>query len=292
MPVRGPERNQVKTHAKAALDTTSDAALKAALESWLQDGDDGDKTRAVSDALIAALNQTADSSADVRFLRDNADQLVKKTMWMYGGDGWAYDIGYGGLDHVLASGADVNILVVDTELYANTGGQASKATPSGAVAQFAAAGKKTPKKDLGAIAMTYGNVYVAQVAMGANEQHLITALKEAEAHHGPSLIIAYAPCINHGISKGMGQVQLEEKLASECGYWPLWRYVPELKAEGKNPFILTSKEPNGKLLDFMMGETRFASLTRTFPETAKVLFEEAQEFCAARYAKYKELAER
>ena len=210
---------------------------------------------------------------------------------MYGGDGWAYDIGFGGLDHVLASGADVNILVVDTEVYSNTGGQASKATQLGAVAQFANAGKKTGKKDLGAIAMTYGNVYVAQVAMGANEQHLITALKEAEAHHGPSLIIAYAPCINHGISKGMGQVQLEEKQASECGYWPLWRYVPELKDEGKNPFILTSKEPNGQLLDFMMGETRFASLTRTFPETAKELFEAAQEFCADRYARYKKLAE-
>ena len=210
---------------------------------------------------------------------------------MYGGDGWAYDIGFGGLDHVLASGADVNVLVVDTEVYSNTGGQASKATQLGAVAQFANGGKRTGKKDLGAIAMTYGNVYVAQVAMGANEQHLITALKEAEAHHGPSIIIAYAPCINHGISKGMSQAQLEEKEASECGYWPLWRYVPELKAEGKNPFILTSKEPNGKLLDFMMGETRFAALTRTFPETAKVLFAEAQEFCDARYARYKHLAE-
>ena len=176
-------------------------------------------------------------------------------------------------------------------MYSNTGGQASKSTPLGSVAKFAAAGKRTGKKDLGAIAMTYGNVYVAQVAMGANEQHLITALKEAEAHHGPSILIAYAPCINHGISKGMSQAQLEEKLASECGYWPLWRYVPELKAEGKNPFILTSKEPNGQLLDFMMGETRFASLTRTFPETAKVLFAEAEEFCAQRYAKYKHLAE-
>ncbi len=177
-------------------------------------------------------------------------------------------------------------------MYSNTGGQASKATQLGAVAQFANGGKKTGKKDLGAIAMTYGNVYVAQAAMGANEQHLITALKEAEAHHDSSLIIAYAPCINHGISKGMGQAQLEEKQASECGYWPLWRYVPELKANGKNPFILTSKESNGKLLDFMMGETRFAALTRTFPETAKVLFAEAQEFCAKRYANYKKLAER
>ena len=285
-------RRQMADHAKAVAAATSDAALKSAIEAWLAEGDIGDKTRALSEAVAAALDATTETSDDITFMKDNKDVLPKKSVWMYGGDGWAYDIGFGGLDHVLASGADVNILVVDTEVYSNTGGQASKATQLGAVAQFANAGKKTGKKDLGAIAMTYGNVYVAQVAMGANEQHLITALKEAEAHHGPSLIIAYAPCINHGISKGMGQVQLEEKLASECGYWPLWRYVPELKAEGKNPFILTSKEPNGKLLDFMMGETRFASLTRTFPETAKVLFEEAQEFCAARYAKYKELAER
>ena len=284
-------RRQMAAHAQAVVAATSDAALKSAIQAWLAEGDIGDKTRALSEAVVAALDATNETSDDITFLKDNRDALPKKSIWMYGGDGWAYDIGFGGLDHVLASGADVNILVVDTEVYSNTGGQASKATQLGAVAQFANAGKKTGKKDLGAIAMTYGNVYVAQVAMGANEQHLITALKEAEAHHGPSLIIAYAPCINHGISKGMGQVQLEEKEASECGYWPLWRYVPELKAEGKNPFILTSKEPNGKLLDFMMGETRFASLTRTFPETAKVLFEEAQEFCAARYAKYKKLAE-
>ena len=272
------QRNQVKTHAKAAL------------ESWLQDGDDGDKTRAVSDALIAALNQTADSSADVRFLRDNADQLVKKTMWMYGGDGWAYDIGYGGLDHVLASGIDVNILVVDNELYANTGGQASKATPIGAVAQFAASGKKTPKKDLGMIAMNYGHVYVAQVSMGANPAHVVKALKEAEAHKGPSLVIAYAPCINHGIAKSMKVSQAEQKLAVECGYWPLFRYSPELAAEGKNPFQLDSKAPNGKLREFMMGEVRFSGLTRTFPQIAEQLFAEAEEQCAARYAQYEKLA--
>ena len=284
------QRNQVKTHAKAALDTTSDAALKAALESWLQDGDDGDKTRAVSDALIAALNQTADSGADVRFLRDNADQLVKKTMWMYGGDGWAYDIGYGGLDHVLASGIDVNILVVDNELYANTGGQASKATPIGAVAQFAASGKKTPKKDLGMIAMNYGHVYVAQVSMGANPAHVVKALKEAEAHKGPSLVIAYAPCINHGIAKSMKVSQAEQKLAVECGYWPLFRYSPELAAEGKNPFQLDSKAPNGKLREFMMGEVRFSGLTRTFPQIAEQLFAEAEEQCAARYAQYEKLS--
>ena len=267
----------------------ADGIAQEACEAYLENGNNAAQSRAVSDALLAAIEN--DSSDNAVFIRNNKEFLTKKSVWAFGGDGWAYDIGYGGLDHVLASGKDINVLVLDTEVYSNTGGQASKATQLGAVAQFANGGKRTGKKDLGAIAMTYGNVYVAQVAMGANEQHLITALKEAEAHHGPSILIAYAPCINHGISKGMSQAQLEEKLASECGYWPLWRYVPELKAEGKNPFILTSKEPNGQLLDFMMGETRFASLTRTFPETAKVLFAEAEEFCAQRYAKYKHLAE-
>ncbi len=210
---------------------------------------------------------------------------------MYGGDGWAYDIGYGGLDHVLASGIDVNILVVDTEVYSNTGGQASKATAIGATAQFANAGKETAKKDLGRIAMAYDNVYVAKVAMGANPAQLVTALKEAEAHKGPSLIIAYAPCINHGISNGMGKAQLEEKLAVECGYWPLFRYIPENIDEGKNPFILDSREPNGKLREFMMGEVRFSALTRTFPERAEVLFKAAEEQCAKRYATYKAMAD-
>lgn len=274
-----------------ALLPAAEGDVKTAMEEWLAKKDLGEGTRDRADKLDAALTAAVSAHPEYKELLDLKDHFVKKSQWIFGGDGWAYDIGFGGLDHVLASGADVNVLVVDTEVYSNTGGQASKATQLGAVAQFANGGKRTGKKDLGAIAMTYGNVYVAQVAMGANEQHLITALKEAEAHHGPSILIAYAPCINHGISKGMSQAQLEEKLASECGYWPLWRYVPELKAEGKNPFILTSKEPNGQLLDFMMGETRFASLTRTFPETAKVLFAEAEEFCAQRYAKYKKLAE-
>ena len=283
-------RRQAKAHAEAALETVKDEALKAALEAWLARGDDPAETRAVSDALKAALQNTAEDNADVAFLKDRTDALVKKSMWMYGGDGWAYDIGYGGLDHVLASGIDVNIVVVDTEVYSNTGGQSSKATPIGAVAQFANAGKATAKKDLGRIAMTYGNVYVAQVAMGANAMQLITALKEAEAHKGPSLIIAYAPCINHGLVNGMGKVQNEQKLAVECGYWPLWRYIPENAEAGKNPFVLDSKEPNGKLREFMMGEVRFSSLTRTFPERAEVLFAEAEEFTANRYAQYKTLA--
>ena len=285
------QRTQVKTHAAAAAENTQDAALKTALEAWLKDGDNGDLTRKLSDDVIAALQATQDSSADVAFLRSNADQLVKKTMWMYGGDGWAYDIGYGGLDHVLASGIDVNILVVDNELYANTGGQASKATPIGAVAQFAASGKDKPKKDLAKIAMSYGYVYVAKVAMGANPAHVVKALKEAEAHKGPSLVIAYAPCINHGISAGMSVTQAEQKAAVDCGYWPLFRYSPERAQEGQNPFQLDSKEPNGKLREFMMGEVRFSGLTRTFPENAEKLFALAEEQCAARYAEYKKMAE-
>ena len=284
-------RRQARTHAEAALAATGDETLKAALAAWLEKGDDPETTREVSDALKAALAATGDTSSDVKFLQDRTDALVKKSMWMYGGDGWAYDIGYGGLDHVLASGIDVNIVVVDTEVYSNTGGQSSKATPIGAVAQFANAGKATAKKDLGRIAMAYDNVYVAQVAMGANPTQLITALKEAEKHHGPSLIIAYAPCINHGLVNGMGKVQNEQKMAVDCGYWPLWRYIPENREAGKNPFVLDSKEPNGKLREFMMGEIRFSSLTRTFPERAEVLFQEAEEFTAHRYEQYKALAE-
>ena len=283
-------RRQAKAHAEAALASTGDEALKAALAAWLEKGDDPETTREVSEALKAALAETSCGSTDVQFLKDRTDALVKKSMWMYGGDGWAYDIGYGGLDHVLASGIDVNIVVVDTEVYSNTGGQASKATPIGAVAQFANAGKATAKKDLGRIAMAYGNVYVAQVAMGGNPAQLITALKEAEKHKGPSLIIAYAPCINHGLVNGMGKVQNEQKMAVDCGYWPLWRYIPENVEQGKNPFVLDSKEPNGKLREFMMGEVRFAALTRTFPERAEVLFAEAEDFTAKRYEQYKVLA--
>ena len=212
-------------------------------------------------------------------------------MWMYGGDGWAYDIGYGGLDHVLASGRDVNVLVVDTEVYSNTGGQSSKATPIGAVAQFAAGGKPTVKKDLGMLAMSYGYIYVAQVALGADPNQLIKALKEAEAYKGPSLIIAYAPCINHGISKGMANAQLEAKLAVQAGYWHLYRFNPDLKKEGKNPFILDSKEPTLDFNEFLMGEVRYASLVRTFPETAEVLLKEAAENAKEKYESYKKLAE-
>ena len=220
---------------------------------------------------------------------DRSDYLTKKSIWVFGGDGWAYDIGYGGLDHVIAANHDVNILVLDTELYSNTGGQASKSTPLGSTAKFAASGKPTKKKDLGQMAMTYGYVYVASVAMGANKNQLMKALIEAESYDGPSLIIAYAPCINHGIN--MGLTQEEEKKAVEVGYWPLYRYNPTLKEEGKNPFILDSKEPAEGFQDFLMSEVRYSSLTRTFPENAKLLFKKAEQEMKDRYAAYKRMAE-
>ena len=283
-------RDQAKMHAQAIVDSTADEKLKAALEAWLREGDDDEKTVALSDSVRQALAATEETGADIEYLRQREDTLTKKSIWMFGGDGWAYDIGYGGLDHVLASGRDLNVLVVDNELYANTGGQASKATPIGASVQFAAAGKTTPKKDLGLILSTYGYIYVAQVCMGANPEHVIKCLKEAAAHKGPSIVIAYAPCINHGLSKGMAKVMDEGKEAVECGFWPLYRYNPDAENEGKNPFSLDSAAPNGKLRDYMMGETRFASLTRTFPEIAERLFAEAEDFTARRYDKYRKLA--
>ncbi len=283
-------RDQVKMHAKAAVEATADEALKAALSAWLEDGDDMDRTVALADDVRRALAGNAEDSDDLRFIRERQDALTRKAVWMVGGDGWAYDIGYGGLDHVLATGRDLNVLVMDNELYANTGGQASKATPIGASVQFAAAGKATAKKDLGLILSNYGYVYVAQVCLGANPEQTIKALKEAAAYNGPSIVIAYAPCINHGLAKGMAKAMDEEKAATECGFWPLWRYNPDLEENGKNPFLLDSGEPNGKLREYMMGEVRFSSLTRTFPERAEELFAEAEKFTAHRYRKYKRLA--
>jgi len=225
-------------------------------------------------------------------LLDNKDFLAKKSQWIFGGDGWAYDIGFGGLDHVLASGEDVNVLVLDTEVYSNTGGQSSKATPAGAVAKFAASGKKVRKKDLGMIAKSYGYVYVAQVAMGASQAQYFKAIKEAEAYPGPSLVICYAPCINHGIKIGMGHSQLEEKLAVDCGYWHLWRFNPAEEEEGKNGFHLDSKEPNwADFQKFIMGEVRYNSLLKTFPEEAKELFAKTEQFAKLRYEGYKKLSE-
>ena len=221
---------------------------------------------------------------------DLKDYMTKKSQWIFGGDGWAFDIGYGGLDHVLASGKDVNILVMNTEVYSNTGGQSSKATPLAAIAQFAASGKRIKSKDLGLMQSTYGYVYVAQIAMGANQNQTIKALREAEAYNGPSLIIAYAPCINHGIRIGMGKSQEREKQAVEAGYWHLWRYNPLLAEEGKNPFQLDSKEPTADFQEFLMGEVRYSSLKRNFPKAASELYAAAEKAAKERYENYKRLA--
>jgi len=269
-------------------------SLKDLLKAWVDSMNDGKASKKASADLLAAIQSYDGDNARAKEIFEEIiekkDFLVKKSQWILGGDGWAYDIGYGGLDHVLASGEDVNVLVFDTEVYSNTGGQSSKATPTGAVAQFAASGKGTKKKDLGLMAMSYGYVYVAQVAMGANQNQLIKAIVEAESYPGPSLIIAYAPCINHGLRLGMGCSQLEAKRAVEAGYWHLYRYNPLLKAEGKNPFILDSKEPTASFREFLMGEVRYSSLTRTFPERAEQLFEQAEKNAAERLETYKKLA--
>ncbi|MBN2031771.1 MAG: pyruvate:ferredoxin (flavodoxin) oxidoreductase [Deltaproteobacteria bacterium] len=286
-------RQKLADLVREALETGVSEELKEAFRSWLDHYQDGEKSKELGlkiEELIETEITDGDSPAEDLLCRilDLGDYLVKKSVWIFGGDGWAYDIGYGGLDHVIATGMDVNILVLDTEVYSNTGGQSSKATPTGAVAKFAAGGKPTRKKDLGRMAMTYGYVYVASVAMGANKNQYMKALVEAESYPGPSLIIAYAPCINHGIN--MSRSQQEEKLAVESGYWPLYRYDPRLKEEGKNPFTLDSKEPSGNFREFLMGEVRYSSLTRTFPEAADKLFEKAEKDAKDRFETYKRMA--
>ncbi|MDR2887616.1 MAG: pyruvate:ferredoxin (flavodoxin) oxidoreductase [Bacteroidales bacterium] len=275
--------------AEALEAKTVNAATAAVFEEWLKVKDNADASRVVSDNVIAACS--ADSAEFAKEVLSLKQYLVKKSHWIFGGDGWAYDIGYGGLDHVLASGDDVNVLVLDTEVYSNTGGQASKSTPAGAVAKFAASGKKIRKKDLGQMAMSYGYVYVAQVAMGANNAQFFKALKEAEAYPGPSLIIAYAPCINHGLRDGMGKSQAQTKRAVEAGYWHMYRNNPLLEAEGKNPFQLDSKEPDwSKFQDFIKSEVRYTSLLKAFPQEAEVLFKAAEENAKWRYKSYQRLA--
>ncbi|MBO5059861.1 MAG: pyruvate:ferredoxin (flavodoxin) oxidoreductase [Clostridia bacterium] len=263
-------------------------SVKSAVDKFIETKDCGTANRVATDELLKAIaNLNSQEAKDV--LADK-DFLNKKSVWIFGGDGWAYDIGFGGLDHVLASGEDVNVMVFDTEVYSNTGGQSSKATPTGAIAQFAAAGKAVKKKDLAAIAMSYGYVYVAQIAQGADYNQCLKAMLEAESYNGPSLIIGYAPCINHGIKGGMSIAQTEEKKAVEAGYWHLFRYDPRLALEGKNPFQLDSKEPKGNYEDFIMGEVRYNSLVRANPERAKALFEKAQADAKAKYDKLVELA--
>ena len=288
------QRQKLADNLQKLIDLTNNDRIREAGSEWLAQFNDKDGSRLAGEKLKAAVNAyipvSEEEKAAVAVVKENYDHLAKKSIWFFGGDGWAYDIGYGGLDHVLASGVNVNVLVFDTEVYSNTGGQASKSTPTGAVAQFAAAGKRRKKKDLGMMAMSYGDVYVAQVALGANPNQFLKAVLEAEAYDGPSLIIAYAPCINHGLRCGMADVQGEIKRAVDVGYWQLYRNNPKLAEEGKNPFQLDSKKPEGNFRDYLMGETRYASLTRTFPEVAEELFARTEAEAMARYAKYEALA--
>ncbi|MDR2107891.1 MAG: pyruvate:ferredoxin (flavodoxin) oxidoreductase [Coriobacteriales bacterium] len=272
------------------------ATLRAAAAEWLELRDDGAQTRRVSEALVAAI-EAAWASGELRAdaphaqtVIDHRDYLVKKSFWALGGDGWAYDIGYGGLDHVLASGENINVLVFDTEVYSNTGGQASKATPQAAIAKFAASGKRVKKKDLGRIAISYGYVYVAQVGMGADKNQFLKAVLEAEAYDGPSLIIAYAPCINHGLKAGMGKTQTNIKDAVACGYWQLYRYNPQLAEEGANPFTLDQKEPTQSFRDFIMAQSRYSALAKEFPDVAETLFEGTEKDARERLEDYRQLA--
>ena len=268
------------------------AEVKEVLKAWVENQNDADKTKELAPQIIAIAEEGITHGCPLSAqIKELSHFLVKRSQWIIGGDGASYDIGYGGLDHVIASGKNVNILVLDTEVYSNTGGQSSKATPVGAIAKFAAAGKRVRKKDLGLMATTYGYVYVAQIAMGADQAQTLKAIREAEAYDGPSLVIAYSPCINHGLKKGMGKSQQEEADAVACGYWHLWRYNPALEEEGKNPFTLDSKEPDwSKFQDFLKGEVRFASLTKQFPAEAGELFQAAEDNAKWRLNNYKRLA--
>ena len=276
---------------KLEADENAPQALRAAAKAWYENRDDAKLSHNLGYEFAEEAKKNADKCETCATIVNLRHYLTKRSQWIVGGDGASYDIGFGGLDHVIASGKNVNILVLDTEVYSNTGGQSSKSTPIGAIAKFAAAGKRIRKKDLGLIATTYGYVYVAQVAMGADNAQTLKAIREAEAYDGPSLVIAYAPCINHGIKKGMGKSQEEEKEAVECGYWHLWRYNPALENEGKNPFSLDSKEPDwSKFEDFLKGEVRFASLYKMFPQDADELFKAAKANAQWRYNNYKRLS--
>ncbi|MGL4664486.1 MAG: pyruvate:ferredoxin (flavodoxin) oxidoreductase, partial [Clostridium butyricum] len=272
-----------------ALSEDIDDDTKIILKEWLENKDVLEGSRERAERVISVLEE--DNSEFAKIILNDKDFFVKRSQWIFGGDGWAYDIGYGGLDHVLASNENINVLVFDTEIYSNTGGQSSKATPTGAVAKFAASGKRTKKKDLGMMAMSYGYVYVAQIAMGADKNQTIKAITEAANYDGPSLIIAYAPCISHGIKIGMANSQEEEKKAVECGYWNLYRYNPELKGSEKNPFTLDSKDPKSNFKDFLMGEVRYASLAKAFPEEAEKLFTKTEKDAEERLNTYKMFAE-
>lgn len=286
-------RAKLQSLMEELLEKNAPEQLKAACKEWIDNMENGDKSREVSDNVVAAI-QGATLCDECKSIADEImakkDFLVKKSVWCLGGDGWSYDIDYGGLDHVLASGEDINILVFDTEVYSNTGGQASKATPTSAIAQFSASGKKTRKKDLGRMVMNYGYVYVAQCGMGADKNQFMKAITEAENYHGPSLVICYAPCISHGLKKGMGKTQENTKDAVACGYWNLYRYNPLLKEQGKNPFILDSKDPTESFREFILDQVRFSSLQKEFPDTAEKLFVKAEADAKDRLEGYKKLA--
>ena len=283
------DRIQEKMQSMIETSTCCSDELKATMKEWIENRHSTLRSAEITERLLPMLE--ACGCDDCKELLSMKDYLVKKSQWIIGGDGWGYDIGFGGVDHVIASGMDVNILIVDTEVYSNTGGQSSKATPIGAVAKFASSGKRIRKKDIGAMAMTYGYVYVAQVSIGASQNQLLNVIKEAEAYHGPSLIIAYAPCINHGIKGGMTRTQTVGKEAVACGYWHLWHFNPDLEKEGKNPFVYDSKEPDwSKFQDFLMKEVRYTSLMKTFPTEAGELFKAAEENAKWRYATYQRLA--
>jgi pyruvate-ferredoxin/flavodoxin oxidoreductase len=275
---------------KEALNGQIEPSLKDLFEKWLAVMNEGDLSKELSLKVQSTMEKMKREGV-LAEIWEHRDMFTKPSIWVVGGDGWAYDIGYGGLDHVIAQNMDVNIIVLDTEVYSNTGGQSSKSTPIGSVAKFAESGKKTFKKDLGMMAMNYGNVYVASIAMGSNKNHVLKVLKEAESYKGTSLIIAYSPCINHGLKKGMGKTQEEEKVAVDAGYWFLYRYDPRLIAQGKNPFQLDSKEPNWDIKTFLMGEVRYHSLTMAFPEEAEKLHGELAAHQKDVYKKYKRLAE-
>ena len=280
-------RERIARNIEMALNEDIDDEVKAVLKDWLDNKEIGEGSRERADKVIKVLEK--DNSEICKIILSDKEFLVKRSQWIFGGDGWAYDIGYGGLDHVLASNENINVLVFDTEVYSNTGGQSSKSTPNGAIAKFAASGKKTKKKDLGMMAMSYGYVYVAQVSMGADKNQTIKAILEAEAYDGPSLIIAYSPCIEHGIKLGMGNAQEEEKKAVESGYWNMYRYNPTLKGQ-KNPFILDSKDPKSDFKDFLMGEVRYDSLAKAFPKEAEELFNKTEKDAKERLENYKRLA--
>ena len=281
-------RNKLADLMKEASEEDISEKLKEVFTEWLEGKDKAEESKSASKKMLPLLEKERDNEKVAEIL-DNKEFLVKKSQWIFGGDGWAYDIGYGGLDHVLASGDDVNVLVFDTEVYSNTGGQSSKATPTAAAAKFAAAGKRVKKKDLGRMAMTYGYVYVAQIALGANMNQAVKTLAEAEAYPGPSLIIAYSPCIAHGLKDGMSCSINQEKKAVEAGYWHLYRFNPELKEAGNNPFNLDSKEPKASFRDFLLSEVRFSSLQKTFPDVAEDLYKAAEEDAKDRYEAYKRL---